>query len=232
MRELLEFLSRTVEGSAAAGLAAALVWGILSVVLSPCHLASIPLIVSFISGQAEIRARRAFLLSSLFAGGILLTIAAIGVVTALAGRVTGDIGPWGGYVVAVFLAATGLHLLDVLPAPWSAPAEIALRRRGAAAAFILGLVFGIALGPCTFAYMAPVLAVAFAKASQAFWYAAALLGAYGAGHCSVIVAAGTVTEAVQGYLDWDLRSKATTILKRACGILLIIAAVYLVYTAA
>jgi len=36
-----------------------------------------------------------------------------------------------------------------------------MQRKGLLAAFLLGLVFGIALGPCTFAYMAPMLAVAF-----------------------------------------------------------------------
>ena len=39
---------RAVEGTPAIAMAASLVWGILSIVLSPCHLASIPLIVGFI----------------------------------------------------------------------------------------------------------------------------------------------------------------------------------------
>jgi cytochrome c-type biogenesis protein len=34
------------------------------------------------------------------------------------------------------------------------------------AAFVLGLVFGVALGPCTFAYMAPMLGVTFRLASS------------------------------------------------------------------
>ena len=64
-------------------LAASFAWGVLSIVLSPCHLSSIPLIIGFISGQgAEITARRAFTLSALFSAGILITIGAIGAVTA------------------------------------------------------------------------------------------------------------------------------------------------------
>lgn len=231
MQVIFEALSKAVQGAPAAALAAAFAWGILSVILSPCHLTSIPLIVAFVNGQGRISTRRAFFISSLFAGGILVTIAAIGVITALAGRVAGDIGPYGSYVVAAIFLLVGLHLLDVLPAPWAAPANVALRHKGGAAAFILGLVFGIALGPCTFAYMAPVLAVAFGKASEAFAYAAALLAVYGVGHCSVIVAAGTATEAVQRYLDWNERSKGAIIVKRACGVLLIVAALYMVWMA-
>jgi len=66
-----------------------------------------------------------------------------------------------------------------------------MKRKGLLAALILGLVFGVALGPCTFAYMAPMLGVTFKLAATNPFYGAALLLAYGIGHCSVIVAAGT-----------------------------------------
>ena len=39
--------------------------------------------------------------------------------------------------------------------------QVGMKRKGLLAAFMLGLVFGIALGPCTFAYMAPMLGVTF-----------------------------------------------------------------------
>ena len=38
-------------------------------------------------------------------------------------------------------------------------------------------------------------------------YGASLLLAYGVGHCAVIVAAGTSTELVQRYLNWNEQSK-------------------------
>ena len=41
-------LTKAVEGSVWIALAASFIWGILSILLSPCHLASIPLIVGFI----------------------------------------------------------------------------------------------------------------------------------------------------------------------------------------
>jgi cytochrome c-type biogenesis protein len=99
------------------------------------------------------------------------------------------------------------------------------------AAFILGLVFGIALGPCTFAYMAPMLAVTFRLAGQAPVYSAVLLLAYGLGHCAVIVAAGSSTELVQRFLNWNEKSKGVAVLKIVCGILVILGGVWLIYTA-
>ena len=54
MEQLFTNLSHAVEGAPLIALAAAVVWGILSIVLSPCHLASIPLIVGFISEQGQV----------------------------------------------------------------------------------------------------------------------------------------------------------------------------------
>jgi cytochrome c-type biogenesis protein len=106
-----------------------------------------------------------------------------------------------------------------------------MKRKGILAAFILGLVFGIALGPCTFAYMAPILGVTFKLASTKLLYGVLLLIVYGLGHCSVIVLAGTSTELVQRYMSWNEKSKATIIIKGICGVLVILGGLYLIYIA-
>ncbi|HAU37761.1 MAG TPA: cytochrome C biogenesis protein [Phycisphaerales bacterium] len=224
-------LSRTVEGAPGVASGAAFVWGVLSIVLSPCHLASIPLIVGFVDGQGRISTRRAFLISLLFAVGILVTIAAIGAITATVGRMMGDVGRYGNYAVAAIFFVVGLHLLDVIPMPWSGPGKVGMKRKGMLAAFLLGLIFGIALGPCTFTYMAPVLGVTIRYASTNLVYSVLLLALYGAGHCSVIVLAGTSTELVQKYLNWNEKSKGAVILRRICGVLVLLGGVYLIHTA-
>jgi len=232
MQELFTQLTRAVESTWFIAVAASFIWGILSILLSPCHLASIPLIVGFIDEQGRISTRRAFTISALFAVGILITIGAIGFITAAAGRMAGDLGRFANYFVALIFFVVGLHLLDVIPIPWSGPGQVGMKKKGMLAAFILGLVFGIALGPCTFAYMAPMLAVTFKLAVANLFYGVLLLLVYGVGHCAVIVLAGTCTELLQRYMNWNEKSRGALILKKICGVLVLLAGLYLIYTAA
>lgn len=228
---LFAALSHAVEGSPAVALSAALIWGALSVLLSPCHLASIPLIVGFIDEQGSMSTRRAFTISLLFSVGILITIGLIGLLTALAGRMMGDVGRYGNYAVAAIFFVVGLHLLDVIPLKFGGPGQVNMKRKGYLAAFILGLVFGVALGPCTFAYMAPMLAVTFKLSATNTLYGALLLLVYGVGHCGVIVLAGTSYEWIEHYLRWSEASKGAVRIKKVCGVLVILGGLWLIYTA-
>lgn len=231
LEQLFTVLTRAIEGGPAVALSAAFVWGILSIVLSPCHLASIPLIVGFIDEQGPISTKRAFQIAGLFSLGILVTIGIIGAITAAAGRLMGDVGAYGNYFVAAIFFLVGLHLLGVVPMPFTGPGQVQMKKRGRIAAFILGLVFGVALGPCTFAYMAPMLAVTFRMAAAHMAYGILLLLAYGVGHCAVIVLAGTFTESVQRYLNWNESSQGATILKKICGVLVLLGGLWMIYTA-
>lgn len=231
LEHLFTVLTRAIEGGPAVALSAAFVWGILSIVLSPCHLASIPLIVGFIDEQGQISTRRAFQIALLFSLGILATIGLIGAITAAAGRMLGDVGAYGNYFVAAIFFLVGLHLLGVIPMPFTGPGQVKMKQRGRLAAFILGLVFGVALGPCTFAYMAPMLAVTFRMAAAHMAYGILLLLAYGIGHCAVIVLAGTFTESVQHYLNWNESSQGAAILKKTCGVLVLLGGLWMIYTA-
>ncbi len=229
--EIFNFLTNALKGNFYIALGASFLWGVLSILLSPCHLASIPLIVGFIGGQGRIKTKRAFWLSSFFALGILLTIAIIGIITGLMGRMLGDIGSYGNYIVAVIFFIVGLHLLEIIKLPFLGKSgQPSFQKKGLLAAFILGLIFGIALGPCTFAYMAPMLGLTFKIASTHFLYSILLLFFYGIGHCSVIVLAGTFTEVIQHYLNWNERSKGAVIVKKICGVLIILGCIYLIFT--
>jgi len=231
IQTLFTILSRAIEGNPAIALSAAVGWGILSIVLSPCHLASIPLIVGFIDEQGRISTKRAFQIALLFSLGILITIGLIGAATAWAGRMLGDIGAGGNYLVAAVFFLVGLHLMGVIPLPFTGPGQVKMKQRGRLAAFILGLVFGVALGPCTFAYMAPMLSVTFTLAAAHMAYGILLLLAYGIGHCAVIVFAGTFTESVQHYLNWNEASRGGLILKKVCGVLVLLGGLWMIYAA-
>ena len=231
MEALLESMSRGIQAGPGVALLFAFLWGVLSVLLSPCHLASIPLILGFLSGEGRSTSRRAFAIATSFALGILLSIAVIGWLTATFGRMLGDLGPWANYLVALVFFVFGLNLAGIIPLNFAGVERFDPRFRGVGPALILGAIFGLALGPCTFAYMAPVLAAAVRVASYSSLYSMALLGAFGVGHCAVIAGAGVSTHQVQQLLQWNQGSRALDYLKQLCGLLVILAGLYLIYTA-
>jgi cytochrome c-type biogenesis protein len=207
---------------------AAFGWGALSIILSPCHLSSIPLIIGFINSQGKVSIRRTFSISLIFSLGILITIALIGIITASLGRLMGDIGVIGNYLVAGIFLIVGLYLLDIIKINWGGFGFYKTNTKGMAAALILGLLFGLALGPCTFAYMAPVLGVVFQTSQTDYSYSILLLSAFGIGHCAVIVGAGTMMNKIQIYLNWTESNKMLTLIKKICGVLVIAGGIYLI----
>lgn len=233
MGELLAAFGSAFGATAAFALPAAFAWGVLSVALSPCHLSSVPLVVAYMSGGAELPAgRRALWLSSAFAAGILASIALVGVATAAAGRMLGDVGRAGNWIVAAVFLAVGLNLLGLLPLPSFGPAPSQVRRRGAPGALLLGLVFGIALGPCTFAFMAPLLGIAFrASGAGAAAYGILLVGLYGVGHAAAIALAGSSLQSVNRWLSWKAGARAIAAVKGVAGVAVILGGAWFVWTA-
>jgi cytochrome c-type biogenesis protein len=224
---LFTWLAGLVESTFLLALVGSFLWGVLSILLSPCHLASIPLVVGYISQQGENSFGKAFRTSLAFALGILVSIGLVGLVTALLGRMMGDIGKWSNYLVAAVFFLVGLYLKEIIKMDITGAGQVKFKKKGIWAALVLGLIFGIALGPCTFAFMAPVLAITLFSTSSNLFKDISLLAMYGAGHCLVIVLAGSFTEVIQKYLHWTERSKGTRIVKGICGILVIIAGIYM-----
>jgi cytochrome c-type biogenesis protein len=232
MESLFTTLTEALYGSFSLALLASFAWGVMSILLSPCHLSSIPLIIGFLTSKSEKKTSRGLLLAFIFAVGILLTIAVIGIITAALGRIMGDVGVYGKYAVAIIFIVVGLYLMDIIRLPDTGVHLRPLKARSAFwSAFGLGLIFGIALGPCTFAFMAPVLGVVFQVSNTNVIAAAALLLSFGLGHCAVIVVAGGFASRVQSYLDWTNRSKIVLWIKRIAGFLVILGGIYAFYSA-
>lgn len=230
MESIFTELTHAIDASGGLALAAAFIWGGLSILLSPCHLASIPLIIGLVDRQHEVTPRKVFAVSLLFAVGILMSIAIIGLLTALAGRILGDIGRYGNYIGAAIFFAVGLQLLGVLSSPWKKPEQNKIQSGSPWVSFCTGLIFGIALGPCAFAFMAPVLAVTFKLSASAPLYALSILMLFAFGHCTVIVLAGMSTGFLRKYRNWNESSRGAIRLRKICGILVLLAGLYLIYT--
>jgi len=225
---LFNWLGTAIYGSPFLGLMAALIWGISSILLSPCHLASIPLIVGFISQQPKLTPRKAFSISIAFSLGILVTIALIGLFTGLMGRMLGDLGTWSNWLIVAVFVSVGLYLMDIIKLNFNSITAGKRFGHGAMAGFTLGLIFGLALGPCSFAFMAPMLAIVLTGGENSLTYGVPLMIMYGIGHCGVIALAGVSTRLIERYLNWHERSGYLIWIRKICGALLLLSAAYMI----
>jgi len=164
LSSLLEAIFLTVNEWMVSGTAIAavgcLAWGMISVLFSPCHLASIPLIVAYVGGQEQaLNPQQAGVYSSLFTLGLFISIALIGIVCALLGRMLGDVGNYWQILVGAVLIWVALGMLGVEKCSLSGGLLYRLNLKGLSGAFGLGLAFGILSGSCTFGFIAPILAI-------------------------------------------------------------------------
>ena len=232
LTELLAAMSQGLNASAGLGLVAAFSWGVASLVLSPCHLTGIPLLVAFINGGPSVSTARASRLALLFGVGLLVAVALAGAIAVALGRLAGDVGAWTTYVVVALLTVAGLSLLDVIPISWNVPDVTRWRGRGTTGALGLGLLFGLALGPCTFAYLAPVLAIAFRTGQRSTSFGLLLVLTFAVGHCLLIVLAGATAGRVHQWLAGHPDSHQRLVrLRHTSGVLVLAGALYLAYVA-
>lgn len=220
-------LSSMLEQSLFFVLIAAFVWGLLSIVLSPCHISSIPLVVGYVNRNGLQSRGGAFVTSLYFSGGVLVSLLVIGVATSLMGLMLGDLGQTGMILIGAVFVLTGLWLLGLVRPP-----SCTIPQTGNASALggiLMGFIFGAALGPCTFGFMFPVLAVVFRAAEQSLPEAIAIVASYAIGHSLVIVLAAVGANQLQTFLNWDSQSRGTVWLKRLCGVLIILTGLYLAF---
>ena len=226
MLELFERLTMVLYGNSSIALAASFLWGILSILISPCHLASIPIVVAFINEQKDISTKKAFLISLNFSLGILITLLIAGTVASIVGFMFGGFDTLLRIIVSVLLLLVGLYFLGIIPMPDLASGkDRRVKHRPYLSGLILGLVFGLALGPCALAFMAPILGIVISAISSQFWFCLGLIMVFVIGHCGVLILTGTFTEIVKKYLSWNVASKGTQILRKICGVLIIFGAI-------
>src|SRR5512136_1510897 len=148
-----------VAESAIAGIGSFL-WGMVSVLFSPCHLASIPLIIAYVGGQQQILgSRQAAYYSVAFTSGLFVTIALIGILCAILGRMLGDIGNYWQILVGLVLVWVALGMFGLESCSMSGSLLYRLNLKGIFGALVLGLAYGVLSGSCTFGFIAPILAI-------------------------------------------------------------------------
>jgi len=197
------------------------------VLFSPCHLASIPLIVAYVGGQEQaLKPKQAGVYSFLFTLGLFISIALIGIVCALLGRMLGDVGNYWQILVGAVLIWVALGMLGVEKCSMSGSLLYRLNLKGLSGAFVLGLAYGILSGSCTFGFIAPILAIITIQQQVATGIFYILL--FAVGHCLPIVLAGSSTAAVRKLMENSTWQGAGTWFRRAAGVIVVLLGVYFI----
>lgn len=192
-------------------------WGMVSVLFSPCHLASIPLIVSYVAGQNQIVAgKKAALYAVVFTLGLFITIAAIGVICAMLGRMLGDVGPYMSIAVGAILVWVSLDILGVAKCSMSSGLMAKIKVKGLFGALVLGLAYGVLSGSCTFGFIAPILAII--TVQQKVLTGVIFILLFGIGHCIPIAVAGSSTAIVKRFLENSTWQQGSGLFRKLAGV--------------
>jgi cytochrome c-type biogenesis protein len=220
----------TVHGwmTGASGLAAvgSFLWGVISVLFSPCHLASIPLIVSYVAGQeTSLTARQAARYAVAFTAGLFTSIALVGAICAMLGRMLGEVGPYWTILVGVILIWVALDMMGVRACSMGGGLLGRFRFRGLWGALALGLAYGVLSGSCTFGFIAPILALITLEEKMLTGMTYILL--FALGHCLPIIVAGTSAALVKRVLENGAFQQGSVWFRRLAGTVIAAFGIYL-----
>jgi cytochrome c-type biogenesis protein len=225
LEQFLLAINAWMTGDSLAAYAGSFLWGLVSVLFSPCHLASIPLMVGYVAGQGRlVEGREAARYAIAFTSGLFVTIALVGVACALLGRMLGDVGPYWTMAVGAVLVFVALDMLGVAACRLSGGLMSKLKVRGVSGALIMGLGYGLLSGSCTFGFLAPLLAVI--TVQEQVLTGVGLIFAFALGHCLPIVIAGSSASLARRMLEGF--SGGGTWVRRMAGVLVGLLGVYFI----
>jgi len=192
------------------------VWGIISVLFSPCHLASIPLVVAYVGGQDQIiKGRQAAVYAVLFSVGLFLTVTLVGIICAILGRMFGDIGPYWTIAVGVILLWVATDMLGIAKCSMPGSMMGKFQVKGVWGAFLLGLTYGVLSGSCTFGFIAPILAIITVQKEVTTGIILILL--FAIGHCLPIAIAGSSAATVKKLMANSAFVQSSTWFRKGAG---------------
>lgn len=225
--QLFLAINTWMTGSLIVAAAGCFLWGLVSVLFSPCHLASIPLIVGYVAGQGRIiQGREAARYAVAFTSGLFLTIATIGILCTLLGRMLGDVGPYWTILVGAVLLWVSLDMMGVPKCSVSGGMMGKLKVKGVGGAFLLGLAYGVLSGSCTFGFIAPILAII--TIQEKILTGAVLIVLFAIGHCLPIVVAGSSTALVQRWLENGAMRHGGTWFRKTAGVMIALLGIYFI----
>ncbi|XGV99520.1 MAG: cytochrome c biogenesis protein CcdA [Leptolyngbya sp. BL-A-14] len=202
----LEHFATTLVGTQLAHLTPASV-GIIFVAglltsLTPCMLSMLPITIGYIGGYETQTRLQAAAQSTWFALGLATTLAGLGIVAAVVGKIYGQIGLGLPIVVSAIAILMGLNLLEALPLrlPSVGGLEwISKDLPSGVRAYLIGLTFGLVASPCSTPVLASILA--WISATKDPVLGSVLLLSYTVGYAAPLVLAGTFTASIKKLLE-------------------------------
>ena len=205
----------------------AFLWGMICIIFSPCNLATLPLIVAYIGGQdRSLQSRQASYYSLAFTFGLFITIALIGFICALLGLMLGDIGNYWQILVGLVLLYLGLGMLGVEKCSLSGGYLSRLNIKGLFGAFVIGMVYGLLSGSCTFGFVAPILAII--TIQKMLLHGIILILFFALGQCVPLFIAANFTAAVRKLIEKQSFQTGSQWFRRGAGVLITLLGIYFI----
>jgi len=191
---LLNSFSRYLTDASLLAFPAVYLGGVL-ISLTPCVYPVAPITIAFIGAHSDGSRWKGFGLSVIYVLGMAVTYTVLGAIAALSGKLFGQIqtNPWTYVLLANVCILMGLSYLGALSLPWQTPQCFArLQRReqttGALGSFLVGVVSGLVVGPCT----TPVLAIllSYVASRQNMLWGMSLLFVFSLGMGTLLIVMG------------------------------------------
>ena len=170
--------------------------------LTPCMLSMLPITIGYIGGYEAKSRLQAAAQSTWFALGLATTLAGLGIIAGLIGKVYGSVGIGLPVIVSIIAIIMGLNLLEALPLQFPSLGEtnwISENLPAGLRSYLLGLTFGLVASPCSTPVLASLLG--WVANTQDFILGAGPLLSYTAGYVAPLILAGTFTASIKKLLE-------------------------------
>ena len=171
--------------------------------LTPCMLSMLPITIGYIGGYEAKSRIQAAAQSTWFALGLATTLAGLGIIAAVVGKVYGQIGIGLPIIVSIIAILMGLNLLEALPLQlpsWGGTEWISQELPKGVRAYCIGLSFGLVASPCSTPVLASLLG--WVANTKDLVLGAALLLSYTAGYVTPLILAGTFTASIKKIIEF------------------------------
>jgi len=191
-----------IGGSLIAAYLAAYVGGVLTS-FTPCIYPVIPITIAYIGARGSASKLGGLAVSLVYVLGMAVTYTALGGLAAFTGRLFGQLqsNPWMYFLVANICVLMGLSMLGLFTITVPVPRAIANFRmtgqdKGFGGSFLVGIVSGLVVSPCTTPVLAVLLSLIAAK--QQIMFGMSLMFVFALGLGTLLIIIGTFAQALAG----------------------------------